>query len=82
MLEDISLSFILLCGQVQRERLSEALNCLLEEKISLQAKQMAVSYSMGVLVLKCNSHSKNVMISLKTQTLHINKYLPVNIFTP
>lgn len=65
MLKDISLLFIFLCGQVQRERLSEALNYLLEEKISLQAKEMAGGYSMGVLVLKHNSHSKNVMISLK-----------------
>lgn len=62
--------------------LSETLNCLLEEKIPLQAKQMAGGYSMGVLVLKCNSQSKNVINSLKMQILYINKYLPVNIFAP
>lgn len=62
--------------------LSETLNFLLEEKIPLQAKQMAGCYSMGVLVLKCNSQSKNVINSLKMQILYINKYLPVNIFAP
>lgn len=63
MLKDINLPFIFLRDQVQRKRLSEALNDLLEEKISLQAKQMAVGYNMGVLVLKCNSHRHCILIN-------------------